>query len=149
MAAENETIEEFVNETVEEYINETVNETNPALNETCIDGESICQVTGTTTTTTTMPTTTTTIPVNQPPVAVIIAFPTSGSAPMNVTLFGNASYDPDGSINSYFWIFGDGGWDNFMNGYHWYNSPGSYTINLTVYDNQGLSDSDLQLITLS
>src|SRR5207247_717877 len=46
---------------------------------------------------------------NTPPIARATATPASGYAPLTVTLNGSASSDPDGSIASYSWNFGDGG----------------------------------------
>jgi hypothetical protein len=42
---------------------------------------------------------------NQPPTSVISASPSSGTAPLNVTLSGTGSSDPDGTIGSYAWNF--------------------------------------------
>lgn len=49
---------------------------------------------------------------NQPPTAVASATPASGTAPLNVAFIAAGSSDPDGSIASYQWAFGDGttGW---------------------------------------
>lgn len=49
---------------------------------------------------------------NQPPTAVASATPTSGTAPLNIAFSAAGSSDPDGSIASYQWAFGDGttGW---------------------------------------
>jgi PKD repeat protein len=53
-----------------------------------------------------------------------------------------ASYDPDGSIASYDWNFGDG--QTLSNGgptpTHTYERPGLYAVTLTVTDNEGCSD---------
>ncbi len=48
-------------------------------------------------------------PANQPPAASATATPTSGTAPLAVAFDGRGSSDPDGSIVSYAWTFGDGG----------------------------------------
>src|SRR5205823_13967282 len=47
---------------------------------------------------------------NTPPTAVLTAAPTSGPAPLSVTLSGSGSSDPDAgdSIASYTFYFGDG-----------------------------------------
>jgi len=47
----------------------------------------------------------------------------------------SASYDPDGNIVSYEWDFGDGATDWGDVTTHWYESVGTYTIVLTVRDN--------------
>jgi PKD repeat protein len=44
---------------------------------------------------------------NTPPVAVASGTPTSGIAPLVVNFSSNGSNDPDGSISSYSWNFGD------------------------------------------
>ncbi|MBC8552163.1 MAG: PKD domain-containing protein, partial [Candidatus Brocadiales bacterium] len=86
----------------------------------------------------------------QSPIAVATATPPlNGPAPFTLYLFGNESYDPDGSIQSYEWNFGDGS-DNSLNSdpAHTYYAPGNYTATLTVVDNDGLSDSDTVSITV-
>jgi PKD repeat protein len=84
----------------------------------------------------------TTIPVsvllpNVRPAAYATATPSSGYAPLSVTLDGSASYDPDGSIVSYQWNFGDGTTGSGATVAHTYQNVGSYTATLTVTDNRG------------
>jgi parallel beta-helix repeat protein len=55
---------------------------------------------------------------------------------------GSMSYDPDGIIVDYSWEFGDGAVGNGAFVSHTYDFPGSYTVKLTVTDDDGLSDSD-------
>ncbi len=75
---------------------------------------------------------------NQPPVAKASATPTSGYAPLAVTFSSTGSYDPDGSIASYSWNFGDGSAASTSpSPSHTYQNAGSYTAVLTVTDNQG------------
>ncbi|AQQ00777.1 hypothetical protein B0W48_13745 [Pseudoalteromonas aliena] len=49
----------------------------------------------------------------------------------------NNSNDPDGSIVSYFWNFGDGNTSTSKNPVHTYNAVGEYDVSLTVTDNLG------------
>lgn len=75
---------------------------------------------------------------NAPPVAVATATPSSGIAPLTVTLSAVGSSDPDGTITSYSWVFGDG----TANGAgasvsHAYQTAGNFTAVLTVTDNRG------------
>jgi PKD repeat protein len=77
------------------------------------------------------------VPPNQLPVAIVSAAPASGAGPLNVTFTGSSSYDPDGSIASYAWAFGDGTSSTAQNPAHTYASPGTYTATLTVTDNRG------------
>ena len=52
----------------------------------------------------------------------------------------SASSDPDGTINSYQWAFGDGkAASGAAPATHTYVDPGTYTITLTVFDNKGAS----------
>jgi PKD repeat protein len=78
---------------------------------------------------------------NQPPVAVAEADITSGPAPLNVNFFGQNSSDPDGSIVSYSWNFGDGNTSSQTNPSHTYNNVGNYTATLNVTDNNGATNS--------
>ena len=80
-------------------------------------------------------------PGNDPPVAAISANPTSGTAPLNVLFDGGGSSDPDGSIVSYAWNFGDGAGDSGMTVSHTYVNPGTYSAVLTVTDDDGANDT--------
>ncbi|UCH94401.1 MAG: PKD domain-containing protein [Candidatus Aminicenantes bacterium] len=66
-----------------------------------------------------------------------------------VTFDGSGSYDPDGTITSYEWDFGDGNTDTGMIVIHTYSSAGTYTATLTVTDNGGLTDDDTAIITVN
>jgi PKD repeat protein len=52
-----------------------------------------------------------------------------------------ASSDPDGSIVSWTWTFGDGGTDNARNPSHTYGAAGTYQVTLTVMDDAGATHS--------
>ncbi|MGE0761880.1 MAG: PKD domain-containing protein [Bdellovibrionales bacterium] len=78
--------------------------------------------------------------VNQAPVARVSASPTSGFAPLTVSLNGGASSD-DSGIVSYDWVFGDGDTAQGALVQHVYQSAGARVATLTVTDNMGLSDS--------
>lgn len=85
----------------------------------------------------------------QPPVAAISANPTSGTVPLTVAFSSVNSYDPDGSIATYNWNFGDGSNSTSANPSHVYNSAGTFTAVLTVTDNSGLTGSSSVVITAS
>jgi len=86
---------------------------------------------------------------NTPPTASFSASPTSGQAPLAVTFNASASFDPDGSITSYAWSFGDGGSSSGVTTSHTYTSAGTYTAQLTVTDNGGATDSATRTIQVS
>src|SRR5690349_5666251 len=89
-------------------------------------------------------TVTCTAPPNQPPVA---AFTSSCSA--LTCSFTSTSSDPDGSIAAYQWTFGDGGNATTQNPSHTYSAGGTYTVQLTVTDNQNATNSVTHSVTVT
>ncbi|MCG3152457.1 MAG: hypothetical protein GEEBNDBF_01756 [bacterium] len=86
-------------------------------------------------------------PDNQLPIAVAGAEPTEGEAPLTVSFSSAGSNDPDGTITSYLWNFGDpavsgGGVSILPNPQYTYVQPDltgeGYTATLQVIDNSGL-----------
>ena len=64
--------------------------------------------------------------------------PTSGIAPLTVVFSSAGSNDPDGTIASHSWNFGDGtAASTSPSPTHIYTTAGSYTAVLTVTDNRG------------
>jgi PKD repeat protein len=51
------------------------------------------------------------------------------------------SSDPDGSIASYVWSFGDGTSGTGVSGWHRFTTAGTYLVTLTVTDNKGAQDA--------
>jgi PKD repeat protein len=74
-----------------------------------------------------------------PPQASFTATPTSGEAPLTVSFDASASSAPGGSIVSYQWTFGDGSSGSGATTSHTYATPGTFTVVLSVTDNQGLT----------
>ncbi|MHC1571345.1 MAG: PKD domain-containing protein [Methanosarcinales archaeon] len=68
--------------------------------------------------------------------------PYTGSEGSSIAFDGSASYDPDGSIVSYEWEFGDGTTDSGVSPTHTYLHDGTYTVTMTVIDDDGALDSD-------
>jgi PKD repeat protein len=86
---------------------------------------------------------------NQTPAASFTATPTTGTAPLVVSFNGASSSDPDGSISSYAWSFGDGTTGSGATISHTYNTAGTYTATLTVTDNRGATNSTSKTISAS
>ena len=72
-------------------------------------------------------------PADQPPVAAF----TSSCSGLVCTVDASASTDPDGTIASYAWTFGDGGTASGVRASHGYPAAGSYPVTLTVTDDHG------------
>ena len=70
------------------------------------------------------------------PVFALPAGPLSGNP---LSFDGSASSDPDGTIAAYRWDFGDGSSAAGARSSHTYQSPGTYTVRLTVTDDKGLA----------
>ena len=62
---------------------------------------------------------------------------------------GAGSFDPDGSISSYSWEFGDGGVATGVTTSHTYNTAGNYNALLRVTDNLGSTSSATKTITVN
>ncbi|WP_414663018.1 PKD domain-containing protein [Horticoccus sp. 23ND18S-11] len=88
-------------------------------------------------------------PANQLPVAVASASTTSGLAPLPVNFSSSGSSDPDGTIASYLWAFGDGTTSTAASPAKTYSTPGTYTVKLTVTDNAGATGSATTSVTVS
>ena len=74
---------------------------------------------------------------NLGPTAVFTTDVSEGSAPLEVRFDGSGSSDPDGTIVSYSWVFGDGATGEGPTTTHTYPDAGSYTPQLTVVDDRG------------
>jgi PKD repeat protein len=85
---------------------------------------------------------------NRPPVASFTKSATSVYTGLAITFNASASYDPDGSITSYFWTFGDGTNSTGVISSHAYVDNGTYTVALTVTDNDGTQASSTSAVTI-
>lgn len=84
---------------------------------------------------------------NSDPSADFSWFPSSPSR--DTIQFTDSSSDPDGSIESWSWSFGDGSSAAIQNPSHLYEKSGTYTVTLTVTDNGGATDSKSKDVTVS
>ena len=85
---------------------------------------------------------------NSPPSA-LISVSVNHSQGLGVTLNGSASADTDGSILTYIWDLGDGSQANGNTVSHTYATAGTYTLQLTVIDNDGAAGMQIQDIVLA
>ncbi|WP_247728329.1 PKD domain-containing protein [Halovivax limisalsi] len=83
---------------------------------------------------------------NQPPSAGFDISPTDPAVDETITFDASASSDPDGSITSYEWDFGDGSTGSGETDTHSYSAAGEYTAELTVTDDAGATDSTTQTV---
>jgi PKD repeat protein len=82
----------------------------------------------------------TTADINAPPVCNA-GGPYTGNVGQAVSFDGTGSSDPDGTIVSYVWNFGDGSTGTGATPSHTYATGGIFTVSLTVTDNDGASSS--------
>lgn len=82
---------------------------------------------------------------NQSPTAAF----TYDCSDLSCSFDGSASSDPDGSISSYAWNFGDGTNGSGATANKAYASGGTHTVTLTVTDNGGASGSSSQSVTVT
>jgi PKD repeat protein len=82
---------------------------------------------------------------NQPPTASF----TWGATALTASFNAAGSSDPDGSVTGYAWTFGDGGAGSGVTPSHTYAAPGTYTVGLTVTDNDGATGSTTRQVTVA
>jgi PKD repeat protein len=75
--------------------------------------------------------------------------PYIGAKGASIAFDSSGSYDPDGTISSYIWDFGDGSGGTGASLIHVYNCPGVYTITLSVIDDDGDVDTDTAKVTVT
>jgi PKD repeat protein len=86
---------------------------------------------------------------DKPPVATFTPSSTSGPTGTPITFDGTGSYDPDGTIITWSWIFGDTTTGSGSVVAHTFTTAGTYTVTLTVTDNGGYSSSTSSQITIT
>jgi len=78
---------------------------------------------------------------NKPPVANFTFSPENPIVNETVVFNASPSFDVDGNITAYEWEFGDGANATREIVEHCYSSAGNYTVNLTVTDDDGATNS--------
>jgi serine protease len=89
-------------------------------------------------------------PVNNPPTAQMTITPAIAQVNEDIVFDALGSTDPDGDIISYSWEFGDGstpGEGNVV--VHAYSSTGTYSVILTVTDNDGATDTTTGTVSIT
>ncbi len=84
------------------------------------------------------------VPPNQAPVAIFTVEPLEPTANQEVTFDASAAADPDGTIVSYSWDFGDQTTGQGKTVKHTYKAAGTYKVTLTVTDDKGATSSAFQ-----
>jgi PKD repeat protein len=84
-----------------------------------------------------------TVNVNAPP----ISFFTFMCSALTCSFDGSGSRDPDGTITSYTWNFGDGAAGSGATVSHMYAAGGQYAVTLTVTDNGGATATQSNAVT--
>lgn len=92
---------------------------------------------------------TTYLPPDQHPVAVFFFTPPNPRRNENVTFNATESFDPDGTIVSYAWDFGDGDTGSGMILNHTFAYDEAYNVTLTVTDDDSLTGVCIESITPS
>jgi glucose/arabinose dehydrogenase/chitodextrinase len=87
-------------------------------------------------------------PINQPPIALVTTDATAGLAPIAVAFDASGSVDPDGTIATYDWNFGDGTTGTGVTATHAYPDDGRFIATLKVTDNLDKTDTASVTITV-
>ncbi len=92
--------------------------------------------------------------VNLSPVASFTALPALGTTPLDVSFDATGSSDPDGTIASYLWNFGDGQTGSasifpFLHQFTVQSDAVTFTVVLTVTDDDGATDTAVQNVTVN
>ncbi|RLF24648.1 MAG: hypothetical protein DRN01_06845, partial [Thermoplasmata archaeon] len=85
---------------------------------------------------------------NVPPTANFKWTPTNPTD-LDTIQFADQSTDLDGTIIEWYWEFGDGDTSTLQNPTHQYKDNGTYIVNLTVWDNDGDSDTISKQISIN
>ncbi len=85
---------------------------------------------------------------NRQPVALFTETSETVNTDDSISFDASGSYDSDGTIVSYSWDFGDGTTATDVSVQHVYSQDGTYTVSLTVTDDDGATDTTSATITV-
>jgi PKD repeat protein len=85
---------------------------------------------------------------DEPPTAVFATTPAVPTLGQSVSFDAAGSSDPDGTIASYIWDFGDGTTGTGATATHAYQSAGTYTVRLTATDSAGEKATSSRAVTV-
>jgi PKD repeat protein len=88
------------------------------------------------------------VAVNARPHAAFQFAPATVYVGVTVAFDGSTSTDPDGSIVSYAWVFGDGSTGTGMQASHVFTAKGTFRVRLTVVDSDGLSNETTRTLAI-
>ena len=86
---------------------------------------------------------------NRSPVGTFTGSTNSALTGVSITFDAASSSDPDGTIVSYLWDFGDGSTGSGVTTSHSFANPGTYSVRLTVTDNLGATASTTYTVTVT
>ena len=89
------------------------------------------------------------LPSNQPPVVSFTIAPATAQVGATITMSATSSYDPDGTIATYAWAFGDGTTGTGATVTKSYATANTYPVTLTVTDSGGSAVATTRLLTIS
>ena len=89
------------------------------------------------------------LPPSQPPLAEFSYTPADPVKGEAIAFDASASTDPDGTIQSWEWDFGDGSEGREEMITHTYSGTGQYRVQLKVFDNRGSSGTASQTVTVA
>ena len=89
-----------------------------------------------------------TLRVNAPPEPALAVNATQSFIGVPLRFDGSSSRDPDGTIASFAWEFGDGANATGATATHAYAAKGTFTATLTVVDNDGRSNATMRVVAI-
>jgi len=86
---------------------------------------------------------------NAAPTASFRRSPEAGNAPLSVFFDASASADPDGTIVTFAWSYGDGRTGDGVTTTHTYASAGLYETKLSLTDDGGANGTTIRMVTVT